>query len=234
MSFNLTACVEWWDLSGWAGNHSGKALSPEGTPSIEPSGLLGDFTRMYASPVSHLFRGSEAGLHSSSSFYVCCWIRKTDIGTSAFGSLIGKTINSGDNTVDWRMWTRFGGLNFERRFIDGTQFTITVTGLTTSWNFCEAWIDGADHYVCANRGTPVTTSNAATGQVVDSALRLGARGQATVTSNVDIAQAIIFQRVPSDAEKDALYNGGAGMLYPSLINSSRRRRDQAIYDGSSL
>ena len=125
---------------------------------------------------------------------------------------------------DWALSANGSGdVTFE--FRDGTDSTIAAADSVTSvgtgtWYFFHAWHDpdGDEIGIRIDNGTKYTTANSQGGLGESADLEL-ARLQSSwsPSSDVDVDEFVIHDRVLTDSEVDWLYNSGSGRTYTDLV-----------------
>lgn len=164
-----------------------------------------------------LSRADEAAIKAGDiDFYWCGWFYiDSDIANYRALCVKGVTINGSQN------YALYIAADEKPVFIISNKSATWGSGLSTAtWYFIEGYHDAANDLVgvCVNRGTDVTAATA--GAVPDStntaALTFG-KDSGGAYYDGRMGNVGFFKRLPSTAERDAIYNSGAGRRYADLV-----------------
>ena len=185
---------------------------------------------------------ANLSLPAGTSGTVAGWLYPTSI-TGAGALMLSRWDGSDPN--DFILGALTGGEGVFLVAATGENFTATSSTelvLLNNWNLLVGWYDHAQGtngtvYIQLNNGsifsTPLTSARVtrASSRTYISTINDGVTG--AVQGRVD--ECAIWSRVLTPAERTRLWNSGNGLGYDSFNSiTPRRRRDQAIYEGSSL
>jgi hypothetical protein len=222
MAFPLTGVVAYWKLDESSGNASdsvgSNTLTNTGTATYS-AGKINNGVNFTATTM-YLGKSSPTGLPSgTSAFTMATWVNFTNFSTARYFMSFGGTTNNTmptircDSSTSWVIDDNGAGTAFPAvsAMSTGTWYHIVYT-YPGSGNIYTAYLNGTSIGTADNTRAPnMGTTN----------VSIGSNNNTSQSSNLvgSMDEVGIWSRALSSGEVSDLYNGGAGISYPSAVIS---------------